>query len=370
MSWAAVVGGVASVAGGYLSSKKGQSASTGVELPPWLQSQLEEIPSLAKGRILDRELMAPEDIVADLNPQILNALSQMQDYSQGTGQNIMQQLMGAGGGVGAFQSGQNLIEQAAGRGPAIDQGPDMDRVAGMAESPYLDSMVDAALRDPTRQLTEQDIPAARMAQAISGNTGSTRGAMGEAVLQRGYEDRAADIGASIRGSQYDRALGLEAGRSARNAGLESQFQQTLGGLGTNLAGTGVQGANILQLANQIGLGNIDTLMGAGDIFRDYEQKIKGAERLNYEQPVTDLQTYADMLGNVANPYTGNRTTTQGGNGVSGAMAGLSTWLGSDMAGDLFSGGGNATTGQGGGQDFYQNSINFLDPDTIDLLPRS
>lgn len=368
MSWGAVAGGAISVGAGLLGGKGKKSSSSQIELPGWLQSALQDVAPEAHSRIMERGVMSPDEQVAGLNPEIMQAIGQMTGYGAegGTGNAILDMLMQGGSGVDAMGAGQDLITQAASRGPSVDAGADLGRVAEMADNPFMDQMVDAALRDPTRQFTEQQMPAARLAQAMSGNTGSTRGAIGEAVLQRGYEDRAADIGASIRGGAWQDALGLEAGRSARNAGLDQTFTQLLGGFGTNLASTGAQSANVLNLANNIGLGNMELLLGGGNIMRGYEQDIKNAEMRNFDQPVQDMQAYTDILNSLSGSFAGQTTTTQGPGALSGALGGLSTWLGSDMAAGMFDGWG----GGGGGEDFYQSSINFLDPNALDLLPTS
>ena len=114
-----------------------------------------------------------------------------------------------------FQAGgENLSTYLGGIGTnltgamASGEGLDFDLVNRVADNPYMTGMIDASLRDSTRQLTENTLPGIAAYSAGGGNLGSSRRGAAEAIATRGYEDRAADVGASMRGQAYSQGLGI------------------------------------------------------------------------------------------------------------------------------------------------------------------
>lgn len=171
--------------------------------------------------------------VADFSPMQTQAFQRMQDFtsSEGTGARLAEGI--------ADQYGQGI---------------DMDYAAGIADNPYMDSMIDAALRDPYRQYSEVDRPAVEQAAAMIGDSSRTDLARG--VVQRGYEDRAADIAAQMRGGAYQTGLGM----------AENKI---------------VQDQNLAQLGTQLGLNNINTMLTGGGMQMDREQNIRNAAMGNF-----------------------------------------------------------------------------------------
>lgn len=325
-------------------------SSSQLKIPDWMKSQIKQIPGMADDRILNRGTMNIEDMVAGMNPAMLSAIGGMSNWSGGQGGDFLSMLtqlgMDASGGI---SQGMDWLSQSANRGPAYNNGPDMSRVAGYANDPYMDSMISAALRDPARALTEQQLPAARMAQAMSGNTGSSRGAIGEAVLQRGFDDRAADVGAMMRGNAWNQGLGVEADRSAMNAGFDQNFQQLLANLGGTSIGAGTNAANIFGAANSMGVGNMGVGLEGGMIQRGVDQEFKNAGIANFNQPMMDLLQYSGLLNPMAQQFgkTVNQQSQTPGLGsvalaAGGMMMGMPGGMGS-LTG-MFGGGGAAAGG--------------------------
>ena len=58
----------------------------------------------------------------------------------------------------------------------------------------------AAMRDPFRQLTEQTLPTIDRNAMATGNTNSSRAGVAEALANRAFADRSADVGANIQDS--------------------------------------------------------------------------------------------------------------------------------------------------------------------------
>ena len=326
-------------------------SSSQLSIPSWMKSQIQQIPGLADEKILNRGTMSVEDMVAGMNPAMLSALGGMSGWSGGQGGDFLSMLTQLGmDASGGMSQGMNFLNQAAAQGPAYNNGPDMGRVAGYANDPYMDSMISAALRDPARALTEQQIPAARMAQAMSGNTGSTRGAMGEAVLQRGYADRAADVSAAMRGNAWNQGLGVEADRSAMNAGFDQNFQQLLANLGGTSINAGANAANIFGAANSMGVGNLGVGLEAGGIERGVDQQFKDAGIYNFNQPMMDLLQYSGLLNPMAQMYgktTSKSSQTPGLGSVALAAGGMLMGMPSGSFGAGLFGGGGAPSAQAG-----------------------
>lgn len=198
--------------------------------------------------------LTPQQQVAPLTPLQQQGIGQLASYG----------TTGPGGDILNFTAGQ------------LGQGLNLNEVAGYADNPYMDSMITAALRDPSRALLENTLPGMELGQAFSGNLGSTRGDLAEAVAIRGFEDRAADIAAGMRGGAY----------------------QT--GLGAALATRG-QDAQMAQLANAIGLGNIDALMYGGGMQQDYQQALRNAAMGNWGYNVNAPWQFASNYASLATP---------------------------------------------------------------------
>ena len=118
-------------------------------------------------------------------------------------------------------------------------------------------LVDAALRDDRRNLQENTLTGIDMSASGSGNMNSSRAGIAEAVANRGYDDRAADVRAQINSDLRQDSL----------AQANTQFAQgntALSNVGASIAGTGNQygnGVNVLNSASGA-LGNQGTALNA------------------------------------------------------------------------------------------------------------
>jgi len=137
----------------------------------------------------------------------------------------------------------------------LGEGVDMDYVKGIADNPYMDSMINSALRDPYRQFTEQTMPGIDLASSTIGGP-SSRTELAKGVAERGYADRASDVAANMRGSAYQ--TGLQMGENKV-----------------------IQDQNLANLSNQLGLQNINTLNQAGGQFQNQAQLVRNAAQGNW-----------------------------------------------------------------------------------------
>ena len=170
--------------------------------------------------------------------------------------------MGAMGAQGAFdlsQIGQNFGQNYA---DLYEQGG-ADRM-GQAQQYALDNsqpLIDAAMRDDRRQLTEQALPGINMASSGSGNINSSRAGMADAVANRGFADRQADVTADINknlmGQSLDQQNRQFKDRMNANEGVNKSYLQginAMGSMGDFMTGAGrnLQGFDQAYLNDQRG----------------------------------------------------------------------------------------------------------------------
>ena len=342
-----------------------QKTTSQLKMPSWLEGAPQEV----KNRTMDlltRESLSPEQRVAELDPAQQNAISQMIGWGGpgGGGSDILQSIMG---GIGGYEQGQNILGDLATRDIPQNMGIDMDYVNSLINNDVLGDQIQAATRDVERRFSEVDAPMSRLNQALSGGTGSTRGAIGDALLQRGAEDRAGDIAAGMRGQAFGQALGLGGQRAAQNPALELQGMATQGAMGGNLARLGLTGS---QLGQNIGLQNIGLLNQGGGMNRAYEQALRNVEYQNWQRQYGDVELASGIFNEQADVYGKHKTKqTSKPSPFSIGTAMASTAMG--MPPLNFGDPGSFDFSQGG---FFNPSSDYLNPGNVplnlDLLPVS
>jgi hypothetical protein len=117
-------------------------------------------------------------------------------------------------------------------------------------------LVQAAMRDSTRQLNEQTLPGINMAASGSGNVNSSRAGVADAVARRSYDDRMADVTSNIQDNLANRYLTQNQNQFANqmnaNQALANTYNQGFG-MGGNIANmmTGAGNAFQTDAQNQI-----------------------------------------------------------------------------------------------------------------------
>lgn len=237
------------------------------------------------------------DVFAQFNPQQLDTFQQMIDYSnsstipgslQWTGeQAIGQGISGLESGMAGYQNFQ----------PVGTTESTIQDASQFASNPYMDSMVDAAMRDANRQVYEGQLPQNQRNRAMSGNTNSSKGAIADAVLERGLQDRAADVGAALRGSAYSQGLDLAQNQNQFNTNAELERLNGLTGYGLEATGLGTSALGG-SLVAQNSLFDIGQQGGAG--LQEAEQANLNNEMAKYqlaqESQWAPLQNYYDIVG--------------------------------------------------------------------------
>jgi hypothetical protein len=167
----------------------------------------------------------------------------------------------------------NTVANGVGYQNPFANGIDMNLVNQVANNPTVDGMVQASLRDPYRQLTEQTMPGIASSAVGSGNTGSSRRGIAEGIAQRGYGDRAADISSQIRFDAYNQGLGF-AGQSA-DYNQQGQMADISGRqfAAQNLAGLGQAGLGYTADQYNFGQTGAQNLSGWGDYYQNLQKQL-------------------------------------------------------------------------------------------------
>lgn len=189
-------------------------------------------------------------------------------------------VSGAGAGLTgglnqAYQFYSNAVSGQPQNPLVTNPNPYLNLATMAANNPYMDASITAALRDPYRGLTEQTLPGIAMDAQAAGNAPSRRNML-EAIARRGYEDRAADVAAAMRGAAWDTGLGM--------AGDAARMDQT-GALSaaSNLGNLGSTGIDLLTRGYGIGQTGAADLAGWGDRLQGLDQaQLEGAIRGHYE----------------------------------------------------------------------------------------
>lgn len=242
----------------------------------------------------------PDRQVAGLNPMMgANA-----GFATGGGNDIYQQQLrqSLANTQGFNNAGNTANMMSSGNvyGTPMNRGIDMQTAAQASYNPYLDGQIDAASRDVMRNLGENQLTGNAATAAGTGNSGSSRRAVMDAIAMRGAGDRVADISSNMRGQAYNTGLGI-----AAQQGLANQSAQ----LGTNTLNAGLmsQGANLnynigqagqagMNQAYNTGANNAQLMQDTGGMMRQYQQQLLDTQYQNKMNPYNSLQMYKSFIG--------------------------------------------------------------------------
>lgn len=136
--------------------------------------------------------------------------------------------------------------------------------------------------------------------AGTGNSGSSRRAVMDAIAMRGAGDRVADISSNLRGQAYNTGLGIAAqqGLANQNAMLgTNSLNAGLMGQGANLAfNIGQAGQAGMGQAYQTGVNNAQLAQDTGGQLRQYQQQLLDTQYSNQMNPYNSLQMYKSLIG--------------------------------------------------------------------------
>ena len=207
------------------------------------------------------------------------APSKLAGLSQGQQQAITSALQGVGSFQPFLQQGAEAIGQGIGQ-----LGTAQNYVAGAGFSPtdyqqfmdpYTEDVIAATQADIARQGAMQQNQA--QASAVgAGAFGGSRQAVMQGEIARNVMDQQARTGAQLRSQGFAQAQNLAqqaAQQQLKQAQLTGQLGQTVAGLGSQTAALG-------QLGQQMGVQDINTLLGIGGLQQGQAQKQLDIDKQN------------------------------------------------------------------------------------------
>jgi hypothetical protein len=320
MGWAAAIKGGAAVLGGVMGNKAAKDAQRGAAQDrkdrmagynfsqPYIQRSYDR----AEGALNDSlgQGAYTGQTYAGMNP-----------YST-AGNNYMGNagMMGGQGAFDVMQQGQGFASNyadlyKAGSADRMQQAQDyaMNNSGGL---------VDSAMRDDKRNLQENTLTGINQGASGSGNMNSSRAGMADAVANRGFDDRRADMTANIQQNLMGQSLGQQNqqfnDQMRANQGLQQGYGQGINAIGQ--------------------MGNFMT--GAGNNFRNYEQGYLNDQRQRYEDQRDfgldqNIKYQQGILGQAvynSAPGTSGQQPSTGMSTMGGAMSGWG--MGDELAGYL------------------------------------
>jgi hypothetical protein len=207
------------------------------------------------------------DLYANMDPLTSQGINASTGFATGAGANAANNALTSGAGM--LGLGGNAYNSLFG---AATQDPTKANIAAAgqyADNPYLSGQIDAASRDVTRNLHENQLPGLNEAATSSGNMNSSRAGVAEGIMRRGAADQIGDIASNMRGQAYSQGLGLA--ENARGANL-SALNAATGAYGQGLGALG-QGFG---MANQ----NNQNLISGGQL---NQQDAQGQDNANFQQ---------------------------------------------------------------------------------------
>lgn len=272
------------------------------------------------------------NLYAGLTPLQNQAISGIQGFATGAGQNAANNILNAGQtSLGGAAGQMGVAGQLAGFNPGNATQQNIIAAGQYAANPYLDGMINAASRDVTRNLSEDVLPGINRLGSVTGNTNSSRTGVAEGIALRGAQDRIGDIASQMRGDAYQQGLGLA--ENARTANMNAQLNalSNAGNLYGNAFGQGIQGATA---GAQQTYNNLDALSQAGGLQQQDQQgqinadftRWQGNDMRNFDL----LDRYMQLIkGNYGMTQTGSQNNGQPSwlNTLQGALGGASTGLG-------------------------------------------
>lgn len=244
---------------------------------------------------------SPDNFVAQFTPEQLSVFQRMINYggnpSTASAAGDTLNAAGAGGTAGA------LSDLGAFR-PTGGTQANIDAATQYANNPAISGMVDAALRDSKRQLTEQQLPQVARNAALTGNIDSNRRQISEGILTRGFNDKAADVSANLRGNAYQEGLKLAEANNTASMDAILKAAMARGSIGNDAIGAAGNA-----VAQQSGLFDIAGKGVAGQNLGAQAELDNAIQRYGFEtdSPFAALNNYFKIIG--ANNWGGTSTGT-------------------------------------------------------------
>jgi hypothetical protein len=216
------------------------------------------------------------DLYAGMDPLTSQGINASSGFATGAGANAANTALGSGAGMlGLGGRAYDALFGAASQDPTQ---ANIDAAGQYANNPYMSGMIDAASRDVSRNLYENQLPGLNEAATSSGNMNSSRAGVAEGIMRRGAADQIGDIASNMRGQAYQSGLGLA--ENARGTNMNALNAAT-GAFGQGLGAMG-QGFGMANTNNQnlISGGQLNQQDQQGQLNADFQQWNGNDQRQN------------------------------------------------------------------------------------------
>ena len=259
--WGAIIGGAMGLMGANKQAKA-QDRATEAQMAgfrqyePYVDANLKGSQAaldgvLSTGAYTGQTLAAPNDFQTGTSTNMGNIGGNLQN----SGYAMMGNTSGFGSNANALFNQYQGMAQAA---QADRLGTAMDYASANANP-----LVDAAMRDDRRNLQENTLTGINLAASNSGNMNSSRAGVADAVANRAFDDRRADVALDVQDRLIDRSLAQQSqqfsdrgnalqGAGMANEGIQNAYTQGLNTLGQG-ANFGMNAGNSLQGYDQASL---------------------------------------------------------------------------------------------------------------------
>ena len=270
---------------------------------------------------------------------------QLADLSQGQQDAITQANQGVGSYQPFLQAGTDAIGQGIGAvgaglgtiGSAIGQTAGADFNFAPTDyqqfmNPFMEDVIQQQYQDIHRQgdMQRGQLGANAVAQ---GAFGGSRQAVAEQELARNVMDQQARTGSQLRSSGFQQAQATamqaaqqQAAQQLKQAQLTGQLGQTTGALGQTVGQLGTATAGLGQLGQQMGVQDINSLLGIGGLQQGQSQKELDIARANdlarQALPYQQVGFMSDIFRGVPSLQQTYSTSTTPGPSTSSQMLGL------------------------------------------------
>lgn len=176
---------------------------------------------------------------------------------------------GASGYDSTLASGAGGLASMA--GVAQNSGFNQGNLSNYINNDVLSGQIDAANRDISRSLRENDLVNNASSAIGGGNLGSSRKQMLDFGSTERAKDRMADVSSGVRGAAYTKGMDIEASRASQNAQLAQGGNQFNAAAYNNMASQGLgiagnqssQNASMQQQTNLANQSAVNSMMGQG-----------------------------------------------------------------------------------------------------------
>ncbi len=295
-----------------------------VRLAPFQEDYLADIFSSAKA-LGEGQMPFSKEQLASLSPAQQQAIS---GAMQGVGSYAPYLQAGSeaiGQGIGAVGAGLGTLGSAIGQAGQATYDPTSYQDF---MNPYLDDVIQQQYQDIADQGVQQQKQLGATAVG-SGAFGGSRHAVAQGQVAKNVMDQQARTGSQLRSqgfSQAQNAAQQAAQQQLRQAQLTGQLGQSTGALGQTIGGLGVNTAGLGQLGQQMGVQDINTLLGIGGLEQGQSQKQLDVDRRNAlaEQalPYQNIGFMSDIFRGVPSLQQTYSSTSTPGPSTTSQMLGL------------------------------------------------